>query len=109
MTPNVFANNRLSLVLLSMHPMSAKVDMATREGQRSAAFLPEYLVDPNFGHSMEANRAPFQYTLLKDTSDQHIRFFDWLNAPVCSSSSLSSLSHRLNFQNQQQRLRVSFG
>jgi len=78
-TPDVFSNNRLSLCLLSTHPVSAKVDTATYEGQLSAGVLAEYLVTPD-GHSIAMNEAAFQYTK-RGTPHEQSLFFDWLGLP----------------------------
>ncbi|KAF8197017.1 S-adenosyl-L-methionine-dependent methyltransferase [Pholiota molesta] len=77
-TPDVFANNRLSLCLHSTHPMSAKIDTATLEAQMTAGALADYLVNPQTGHSMNMNEAAFQYTK-RDTPHAQTMFFDWLS------------------------------
>ncbi|KAF9484536.1 S-adenosyl-L-methionine-dependent methyltransferase [Pholiota conissans] len=78
--PDVFANNRLSLCLLSTHPMSAKIDTATLEAQMTAGALADYLINSETGHSMAMNEAAFQYTK-KDTPYSRTMFFDWMSRP----------------------------
>ncbi|PPQ73075.1 hypothetical protein CVT26_014641 [Gymnopilus dilepis] len=82
-SPDVFANNRLSLTLLSDHPMSALVDLITTEGQKPASALSDYLVDPEYGQSLKETEAVFQYS----NNVMGITFYDWLQHKVSPSTS----------------------
>ncbi|TFK35060.1 O-methyltransferase-domain-containing protein [Crucibulum laeve] len=60
---NVFANNRLSIQLLSSNPLSSLAFHFTDEGMKSSAFLSETLADPEWGHSYAAYHSAFnKYT-----------------------------------------------
>ena len=108
-TPDVFANNRLSLCLVSTHPMSAKIDTATYEGQLSAGVLAEYLVTPDLGHSIAMNEAAFQYTK-RGTPHEQSLFFDWLGLPVSDflKCIIIVLTSRSTFRNKQSVERYAF-
>ncbi|RDB28281.1 3-O-methyltransferase 2 [Hypsizygus marmoreus] len=58
--PNVFANNRLSLKLVSSDPTSAMVGLLTDEGLKSSAYVNETLFDPKSGPSMLPEDAAFK-------------------------------------------------
>ncbi|KAG7439317.1 S-adenosyl-L-methionine-dependent methyltransferase [Guyanagaster necrorhizus] len=57
--PNVFANNRLSMMLLSTNGASAFSDLITDETNKAAAMLTENLKDPDWGHSYSPTHTPF--------------------------------------------------
>lgn len=86
--PDVFTNNRLSLNLISDHPMSALVDLITVDGQKCALVLSDYLIDPQFGQSLSMSEAAFQYSN-KSQGLGEITFYEWLQLNV------SSLAHFL--------------
>lgn len=77
--PDIFANNRLSLTLVSDHSMSALVDLITVDGQKSALALADYVVDPQFGQSLSESKAVFQYS----SGVEGITFYEWLQLSVC--------------------------
>jgi len=56
---NVFANNRLSIQLLSSNPLSSLGLHLTNEGLKSAVFIPDVLGDKEWSHSYAPNHAPF--------------------------------------------------
>ncbi|RDB28143.1 3-O-methyltransferase 2 [Hypsizygus marmoreus] len=58
--PNVFANNRLSMKLVSTDPVSSLVGHMTDEAQKSSAFLADTLADPRLGPSMLPEDASFK-------------------------------------------------
>ncbi|KAF9260951.1 S-adenosyl-L-methionine-dependent methyltransferase [Marasmius fiardii PR-910] len=60
---NVFANNRLSLTLLSSNPVSAAVMLDTGECLRAVNALPEALSDPEFAFSREVDKTAFTYAI----------------------------------------------
>lgn len=60
---NVFANNRLSMQLLSSNPLTNMGFHFTDLGFKSAALLPEVLADPEWGSSYEPHHTAFnKYT-----------------------------------------------
>ncbi|TFK31780.1 S-adenosyl-L-methionine-dependent methyltransferase [Crucibulum laeve] len=64
---NVFANNRLSLTLLSSNPISASVRLFTEGLNRGVANFYETLTDPEFAYSHEPSKAPFMYDFKETT------------------------------------------
>ncbi|RDB17353.1 3-O-methyltransferase 2 [Hypsizygus marmoreus] len=58
--PNVFANSRLSLKLVSSDPTSSLVGLLTDEGLKSCAYMNETLFDPKSGPSMLPEDAAFK-------------------------------------------------
>lgn len=78
---DVFANNRLSINLAAEHPVSALVDLVTEEGQKPALALADYVVDKQFGQSLDMSNAAFQYTK-RDQGLLGITFYDWLQQTV---------------------------
>uniref|UniRef100_A0A8H7XSW0 Uncharacterized protein n=1 Tax=Psilocybe cubensis TaxID=181762 RepID=A0A8H7XSW0_PSICU len=79
--PNSFANNRLSMNLVSDHSVSALVNLVTEEGQRSALALSDYVVDPEYGYSLDISKAVFQYRN-KDVMPKGLTFYEWLQSSV---------------------------
>ncbi|KAF8961606.1 O-methyltransferase-domain-containing protein [Flammula alnicola] len=75
--PDVFTNNRLSVNLVSGHPMSALVDLITVDGQKSALALSDYVIDPQFGQSLSMSEAAFQYSN-RNQGVEGITFYEWL-------------------------------
>lgn len=80
-SPDTFANNRLSINLISDHSVSALVDFITEEGQRSALALSDYVVDPQFGQSLSMSETVFQYRN-RDEGLQGLTFYQWLQLSV---------------------------
>ncbi|KAF8577159.1 S-adenosyl-L-methionine-dependent methyltransferase [Ramaria rubella] len=72
--PNVFANNRLSIKLLSTDPVSGLIGHMTDEAQKSAAYLPDTIADPKSGPSSLPQDAPFQRA-------HGCSFFDYFGTP----------------------------
>ncbi|KAF8645727.1 hypothetical protein AX16_007595 [Volvariella volvacea WC 439] len=60
---NVFANNRLSVMLLSENPISYFSRLCTDEASQAALSLYETLTDPTFGPSFETIKSPFLYSV----------------------------------------------
>jgi len=103
--PDVFANNRLSMTLVTSHSMSSAVAYASDRYEYMHC-LPEYLADPYIGHSLKINEAAFQYFI----NDRHpelkgITFYQWMELPsnrdrraaldkamICINNSLGGLS-----------------
>ncbi|KAK0443670.1 S-adenosyl-L-methionine-dependent methyltransferase [Desarmillaria tabescens] len=56
---DVFANNRLSMMLLSANGLSSSADFVTDEANKAASMLTETLKDPEWGHSCSPLHAPF--------------------------------------------------
>ncbi|EIM90605.1 S-adenosyl-L-methionine-dependent methyltransferase [Stereum hirsutum FP-91666 SS1] len=59
--PNVFANNRLSMKLVSTDPVSSLVGHVTGGCMKASSFLADALMDPISGSSMLPADAPFRY------------------------------------------------
>ncbi|KAF9563367.1 S-adenosyl-L-methionine-dependent methyltransferase [Agrocybe pediades] len=60
---NVFANNRLSIQLVSGNPMSSLGLHFSDEGVKVNVLLPDVLEDPDWGHSYSSSRTAFnKYT-----------------------------------------------
>ncbi|KAF5319647.1 hypothetical protein D9619_008584 [Psilocybe cf. subviscida] len=60
-SPDVFANNRLSVNIISDTSLAALVDLIADDGQTPATLLPQYLVDPDYGQSLSMTKALYQY------------------------------------------------
>ncbi|KAK0185211.1 S-adenosyl-L-methionine-dependent methyltransferase [Armillaria mellea] len=58
---DVFANNRLSMMLLSANALSSSTDFVTDEANKAASMLTETLKDPDWGHSYSPFHAPFNF------------------------------------------------
>ncbi|KAK0501920.1 S-adenosyl-L-methionine-dependent methyltransferase [Armillaria luteobubalina] len=58
---NVFANNRLSMMLLSTNGFSPLADHFTNISNKALSMLTETLQDPHWGHSSLPLHAPFNY------------------------------------------------
>ncbi|KAF9458941.1 S-adenosyl-L-methionine-dependent methyltransferase [Collybia nuda] len=71
-TPDVFANNRLSMELLSSNPLSSLAMHFADENNKSAATLTETLSDPDWGHSC----AP-EHTAFNKWSKYPASLFSW--------------------------------
>ncbi|KAI0060967.1 S-adenosyl-L-methionine-dependent methyltransferase [Artomyces pyxidatus] len=71
--PDVFANNRLSLVLASDHPTAALLGHWFNECNRSEANLYETLTDPETGPSYDPSKSSFARTM----TDCRQTIFDW--------------------------------
>ncbi|KAK0437395.1 S-adenosyl-L-methionine-dependent methyltransferase [Armillaria borealis] len=56
---DVFANNRLSMMLLSTNGVSSFADLITDESNKAAAMLTETLKDSDWGHSYSSVQTPF--------------------------------------------------
>ncbi|KAK0222574.1 S-adenosyl-L-methionine-dependent methyltransferase [Armillaria nabsnona] len=58
---DVFANNRLSMMLLSANGISSSADFVTDEVNKAASMLTETLKDPDWGRSCSPIHAPFNF------------------------------------------------
>ncbi|KAK0220874.1 S-adenosyl-L-methionine-dependent methyltransferase [Armillaria nabsnona] len=56
---DVFANNRLSMMLLSTNGVSSFTDLITDESNKAASMLTETLKDSDWGHSHSSAQTPF--------------------------------------------------
>ncbi|KZT29636.1 S-adenosyl-L-methionine-dependent methyltransferase [Neolentinus lepideus HHB14362 ss-1] len=77
-TPDVFANNRLSMKLVTKDPVSAYLQLTTNEGLKSVAYLYEAFKDPVYGGSYDIDKAPFSrvfgmplFTWIENTKNEH--------------------------------------
>ncbi|KAH9949724.1 S-adenosyl-L-methionine-dependent methyltransferase [Amylocystis lapponica] len=75
---DVFANNRLSLVLRSSFNLSDLIDIHTTEMAKSGTVLYDNLKNAQCGPSYEPTRSPFMYSIHGENADGS--FFDWLKA-----------------------------
>lgn len=60
---DVFANNRLSMILHTDNPVSDFADICTDEAPKAALVLYENLVDPTTAGSYEPSLSPFMYAV----------------------------------------------
>ena len=79
MCPDVFANNRLYLVLRANSPLRDLADVHLDEVYGAARILPENLGDPVRGLSYKAAESPFMQAAQGDGKST---FFDYLKAHV---------------------------
>ncbi|EGN97119.1 hypothetical protein SERLA73DRAFT_92093 [Serpula lacrymans var. lacrymans S7.3] len=73
---DVFANNRLSLMLKSSSNVSCLARIYAQDVSQAAESLYETLVDPDFAASYEPDKAPLIYALRKRNIQGS--FFDWM-------------------------------
>ncbi|GLB41603.1 putative S-adenosyl-L-methionine-dependent methyltransferase [Lyophyllum shimeji] len=66
---DIFANNRLSVVLRSSNPMCSFVELMTNSSQRAAHNLYAMLADPEYAFSTDPRKSSFMH-LLKDKGHQ---------------------------------------
>lgn len=93
MSPDVFANNRLSSVLdtgkfveellaspeskhIGTHGMTSIIEHLLDEGFKTSSYLTETILDPELGHSSEANKAAFNKAYNTEEN-----FWNWLEGP----------------------------
>ncbi|KAF9254151.1 S-adenosyl-L-methionine-dependent methyltransferase [Marasmius fiardii PR-910] len=75
---NVYANNRISLALLSTHPISSTVAVLSGEILQGVSMLPEAMVHRDYALSRAGNRTGYSYLLRNEMENSS--FFDWINA-----------------------------
>jgi hypothetical protein len=85
-SPDVFANTRVSLPLLKSNPVSDLVAFMTDDCFKGAAFLYETLTDPQYAFSYEGTKAPFMYA--EKTRNENITgtiydYFSGIVSPAC--------------------------
>ncbi|KAG2074760.1 S-adenosyl-L-methionine-dependent methyltransferase [Suillus decipiens] len=73
---DVFANNRLSLILLSRNPVRNLALLHVEEIAKGATVFYETLKDPKIAYSYEPTVAPVMYAINKDGTEG--TFFDWM-------------------------------
>ncbi|KAH9949723.1 S-adenosyl-L-methionine-dependent methyltransferase [Amylocystis lapponica] len=75
---DVFANNRLSLILQSSNSAGDLATLYTDEVAQGAFTLYETLKDPDCGYSYEPTKSPFMYSVADEGVDG--TFFNWMVA-----------------------------
>ncbi|KAG7091742.1 hypothetical protein E1B28_008143 [Marasmius oreades] len=75
---DVYANNRMSLQLLSSNPMSSTVALYSGEILQGASMLPEALVHPEYASSRAVNRSSFSYLIRNEM--ENASYFDWVQS-----------------------------
>ncbi|KAG1865914.1 S-adenosyl-L-methionine-dependent methyltransferase [Suillus subalutaceus] len=73
---DVFANNRLSLILLNANPVRHMILLHVEPVARGAAVFYETLKDPKIAYSYEPTVAPVMYAINKEGTEG--TFFDWM-------------------------------
>ncbi|KAF9254284.1 S-adenosyl-L-methionine-dependent methyltransferase [Marasmius fiardii PR-910] len=79
---DVYANNRISLTLLSSNPVSSTITLVAGEVLQGVTALPETLAHPEFAFSTTFDRTSFSYSVRErdPNRDTTISFFNWLKA-----------------------------
>ncbi|KAF9263799.1 S-adenosyl-L-methionine-dependent methyltransferase [Marasmius fiardii PR-910] len=78
---DVYANNRISLTLLSSNPISPTISLYSGPAiLQTVAVLPEALVHPGYALSKAVNKTAYSYLMRKEMEDTS--FFDWLKTNV---------------------------
>ncbi|KAL0571306.1 hypothetical protein V5O48_010656 [Marasmius crinis-equi] len=75
---DVYANNRLSLPLLSSNPVSSLATILSGDLLRGANAIPEVLVHPEFAFGTAVDQTAFSYSIRHEMSNA--TFFDWCKA-----------------------------
>lgn len=78
---DVFANNRLSLILLEENPVKHMVMLHVEAVARGASVFYDTLKDPKIAYSYEPTIAPTMYATNKEGTEG--TFFDWMAKHVC--------------------------
>jgi hypothetical protein len=78
---DVFANNRLSLILLNENPVRHMILLHVEAAAKGASVLYETLKDPKIAYSYEPSIAPTMYAINKEGTEG--TFFDWMARNVC--------------------------
>lgn len=73
---DVFANNRLSLILLNENPVRHMILLHVEAAGKGASVLYETLKDPKIAYSYEPSIAPTMYAINKEGTEG--TFFDWM-------------------------------
>ncbi|KAG7091731.1 hypothetical protein E1B28_008132 [Marasmius oreades] len=76
----VYANNRMSLPLLSSNPISSTILIYSGDILQGASMLPEALVHPKYASSMAVNRSSFSYLIRNEM--ENASYFDWIQSNV---------------------------
>ncbi|KAJ7573692.1 S-adenosyl-L-methionine-dependent methyltransferase [Mycena floridula] len=76
-SPDVFANNRLSLTLISSSPIAALVGLNAGECLQAMNVLPETMTDPEYAFSNEASKSAFMFSVRHELGDPNAALFDW--------------------------------
>ncbi|TFK48868.1 S-adenosyl-L-methionine-dependent methyltransferase [Heliocybe sulcata] len=84
--PDVFANNRLSMKLLSSDPIASYVGHATDECMKAGAYLWQALSDPECGSSYEVEKAAFKKA-------HGLSAFDWFTNDARGKSVQARFDH----------------
>lgn len=70
--------------------------------------LPEYLADPELGHSTKVNDAPFQYFIkYKDQNLKSMSYYEWIELAVSEYPRNHTLFDISAFQSNRERRAVS--
>ena len=77
--PDVFANNRLSLLLVSSAPIPNIVMLGTTLTFGLADKIYSCLADPEYGHSLAPEKSPFMYNVRDEGRKD---FFDYMKYHV---------------------------
>lgn len=73
---DVFANNRLSLILLEENPVKHMINLHVEAVARGASVFYDTLKDPKIAYSYEPTIAPTMYAMNKEGTEG--TFFDWM-------------------------------
>ncbi|KAF8443900.1 hypothetical protein L210DRAFT_826283, partial [Boletus edulis BED1] len=74
--PNIFANNRISLITLSTSNPGALSLIEVEYASQGAVVLYETMIEPEYATSYAPNNAPLIYPLEKKGFESN--FFDWV-------------------------------
>ncbi|KAF5365206.1 hypothetical protein D9758_005464 [Tetrapyrgos nigripes] len=75
---DVYANNRISLSLLSTNPISSTIALLSGELLQGVTMLHEAMVHPEYAFSRAGNRTGYSYLLRNEMPNAS--YFDWINA-----------------------------
>ncbi|KAG7093562.1 hypothetical protein E1B28_007232 [Marasmius oreades] len=75
---DVYANNRISLPLLSSNPISSTISLYSGEILQGVTMLPEVLVHPEYASSRTVNRSSFSYLIRNEMENPS--YFGWIQA-----------------------------
>ncbi|KAF9236989.1 O-methyltransferase-domain-containing protein [Melanogaster broomeanus] len=78
--PDIFANNRLSLITLATSDPGALARLHIQDVSHGAAVLHESMTEPEYATSYELDKAPLSYALKKMGYNGNL--FDWINEDV---------------------------
>jgi hypothetical protein len=98
---DIFANNRLSLPLVSSTPLADVLLLSTTVSSGAAKNFYECLTDPEYGPSLAPEKCPFMYNVRDEGFKD---FFDYIRHHVCQPAHKTCIAKPIIFSPMRNRL-----